>query len=116
LFCCGSGGARHSPSDQAGSGYPDPDGEDSRRGAEAQRGDREDKESAFCDCLGLRATDNPKIPPQKKVWIRAWALSTPVARSKTPPRLCASARGLRFRMGEASLGKQRPAGQGSVLS
>ncbi|HCF94140.1 MAG TPA: hypothetical protein DEW46_03690, partial [Verrucomicrobia bacterium] len=77
-----------------------------------QRGDREDKESAFCDCLGLRATNNPKIPSQKKVWIRAWALPTLVARSKTPPRPLREA----FRMGEASLAKQRPAGGGSVLS
>jgi hypothetical protein len=105
LFCCGSGGARHSPSDQAGSGSPDLDGEDSRRGAEAQRGDREDKESAFCDCLGLRATNNPKIPSQKKVWIRAWALPTLVARSKTPPRPLRET--LRIRMGRTRAEAQR---------
>jgi hypothetical protein len=38
-----------------------------RRGAEAQRGDREEREcwaveSAFCDCLGQQATDNPQNP------------------------------------------------------
>ena len=43
-------------------GSPDPDGEDSRRGAGAQRGDREELErrnieSAFCNCLGQQATD-----------------------------------------------------------
>ena len=37
----------------------------------------------------------------KKVGLRAQTLSTPMARSKTPPRLCASARGLRLRMGGA---------------
>ena len=53
-----------------------------------------------------QARESPKAPP-KKTWIRAGALPTPMARSKTPPPLRASARGPPDRNGRTRAEAQR---------
>ena len=66
---------------------------------EAQRrrgGNREDREcgtveSAFCNCLGQRVAYKPQNPLEKGL-DQSMDLPIPMAWSKTPPRLCASAR------------------------
>jgi hypothetical protein len=71
-------------------GSPGPDGEDSRRGAEAQGrrgGIGRNWNVETSNLLSATALDSrQRIPTLKHVWIRVWTQPTPMARSKTPPR------------------------------
>ena len=86
---------------------PGPDGEVSRRDRRGFVGNGEGSciGAVFCNYLGFQKRFLPKSPP-KKDWIRALTLYSPFANSKTPPRLCASARGSPDGNGESRLRKR----------
>ena len=58
------------------------------------RGDAITSELFYATALVCPKRISPEFPPLKKHRSRALTLPNPITRSKTPPRLCASARGL----------------------
>ena len=81
-------------------GFPDPDGEDSRRDRRGRRGVWGGGKATYIGAVFNNCPGLPKrydCPPQKIVGCRAWNLPTLIGWSKTPPRSLREA--FRIRMG-----------------